>query len=40
MDAPVIFAYRRAKLRFYLGRFWVLLNSVYIIVLMFLIASA
>ena len=40
VDAPVIFAYRRAKLRFYLGRFWVLLNSVYIIVLMFLIASA
>ena len=39
-DAPAIFAYRRAMLRFYLGRFWVLLNSVYIIVLIFLIASA
>ena len=39
-DASVIFAYRRAMLRFYLGRFWVLLNSVYIIVLIFLIASA
>lgn len=40
VDAPVIFAYRRAAIRFYLGRFWVLLNSIYVLVLMFLIASA
>ncbi|WP_130873786.1 hypothetical protein [[Pseudopropionibacterium] massiliense] len=40
VEAPGVFAYRRAVFRFYLGRFWVLLNSVYVLVLMFLIASA
>ena len=39
-DAPSVLAYRKTAFHFYLGRFWVLLNSVYIIVLMFLIASA
>lgn len=40
VDAPGVFAYRRAAFRFYLGRFWVLLSSVYVVVLIFLIASA
>jgi membrane protein len=39
-DAPSIFAYRRKVARFYVSRFWVLLNSAYIIFLMFVIASA
>ena len=40
VDAPGVFAYHQATFRFYLSRFWMLLSSVYVVVLIFLIASA